>query len=375
MDNPLGTAFSRVDALKRQLYDMLTNPRDAAAMLGGRIVESGQQAQALQEQTFGDPNRPFRVTDPQAMAKLTDMLMQGPMGFAPAGMINPSVAAKALPNTKAVSENKKPILVYSGAQNEIKQFEEGRNISNVASAYFSNKPDVASAYALDPTRLARGERAPTVYPSYLDLRNPLVIDAKGSSWNKIKYKDKTGDEFLGSTDFLAYLAKQDGYDGLIVKNVKDNPNSTVSGISDVYVPFQPEQIRSATSDPQMAGLLDQPAQKAVEPPKFEMPSFARLQPETAKDIDKIYDFLEEKAKKAGYKIETNSSNVSGSKYLTIYEDLPNDDIRSIELRVSNHADRHPVSYADERISIDPSSVDLEEALYMLQDKGYNLFGK
>ena len=83
---PLGTAFSRVDALKRQLYDMITNPRDAAAMLGGRIVESGQQAQALQEQTFGDPNRPFRVTDPQAMARLTDMLMAGPMGFAPAGV-------------------------------------------------------------------------------------------------------------------------------------------------------------------------------------------------------------------------------------------------------------------------------------------------
>jgi hypothetical protein len=88
MASPLGTIYSRADALKRQLYDMLTNPRDAAAMLGGRIVESGQQAQALQEQTFADPNRPFRVTDPQAMARLTDMLMAGPMGFAPAGTIS-----------------------------------------------------------------------------------------------------------------------------------------------------------------------------------------------------------------------------------------------------------------------------------------------
>jgi hypothetical protein len=86
MASPLGTIYSRADALKRQLYDMLTNPRDAAAMLGGRIVESGQQAQALQEQAFADPNRPFRVTDPQAMARLTDMLMAGPMGFAPAGI-------------------------------------------------------------------------------------------------------------------------------------------------------------------------------------------------------------------------------------------------------------------------------------------------
>jgi hypothetical protein len=96
MASPLGTIYSRADALKRQLYDMLTNPRDAAAMLGGRIVESGQQAQALQEQTFADPNRPFRVTDPQAMARLTDMLMAGPMGFAPAGMIKPRPTARGM---------------------------------------------------------------------------------------------------------------------------------------------------------------------------------------------------------------------------------------------------------------------------------------
>jgi hypothetical protein len=107
---PLGTAFSRVDALKRQLYDMLTNPRDAAAMLGGRIVESGQQAQALQEQTFGDPNRPFRVTDPQAMAKLTDMLMQGPMGFAPAGVIQKSP---------------KPFTVAHGTKEPFTEFKSG----------------------------------------------------------------------------------------------------------------------------------------------------------------------------------------------------------------------------------------------------------
>ena len=86
MASPLGTTFSRIDALKRQLYDMITNPRDAAAMLGGRIVESGQAAEELQRQAFGDPTQPFKVTNPEAMARLTDMIMQGPMGFAPAGI-------------------------------------------------------------------------------------------------------------------------------------------------------------------------------------------------------------------------------------------------------------------------------------------------
>jgi hypothetical protein len=131
MASPLGTAFSRVDALKRQLYDMLTNPRDAAAMLGGRIVESGQQAQALQEQTFGDPNRPFRVTDPQAMARLTDMLMAGPMGFAPAG-----------------------ITAYHGSPHLFRQFDpsrvgtgEGQQAYGVGAGYTAESRGVAQAYS------------------------------------------------------------------------------------------------------------------------------------------------------------------------------------------------------------------------------------
>jgi hypothetical protein len=141
MDSPLGTAFSRVDALKRQLYDMLTNPRDAAAMLGGRIVESGQQAQALQEQTFGDPNRPFRVTDPQAMARLTDMLMQGPMGFAPAG-----------------------ITAYHGSPYLFRQFDpskvgtgEGVQVYGVGAGYTAEARPVAEEYARNLTtqKLAR----------------------------------------------------------------------------------------------------------------------------------------------------------------------------------------------------------------------------
>jgi hypothetical protein len=138
---PLGTAFSRVDALKRQLYDMLTNPRDAAAMLGGRIVESGQQAQALQEQTFGDPNRPFRVTDPQAMAKLTDMLMAGPMGFAPAG-----------------------VTAYHGSPYLFRQFDpskvgtgEGAQAYGVGAGYTAEARPVAQEYARNLTtrKLAR----------------------------------------------------------------------------------------------------------------------------------------------------------------------------------------------------------------------------
>jgi hypothetical protein len=78
---------SRIDALKRQLFDALQNPADYASMLGGRVVESGQAAKALQSQAFADPRQPFKVTDENALRQLTDMMMAGPMGFAPVGSV------------------------------------------------------------------------------------------------------------------------------------------------------------------------------------------------------------------------------------------------------------------------------------------------
>jgi hypothetical protein len=140
-------------------------------------------------------------------------------------------------------------------------------------------------------------------------------------------------------------------------------------VIDYGIGYDPSKI-NAYASPVKFSLA---GQKPVEP-EFKMPPFARLRPETSEDIDKIYDYLEERAKKSGYKIETGSSNISGSRYLTIVEELPDDDVRSIELRVSNHGDRYSHTYADEKISIDPSrgGVDLEDALYQLQEKGYNL---
>lgn len=86
MAERLQPVLSRIDALKRQLYDALTNPRDYASMLGGRIQESGQAAKQLQSQAFADPRQPFKVTNEAALRQLTDMMMAGPLGFAPAGI-------------------------------------------------------------------------------------------------------------------------------------------------------------------------------------------------------------------------------------------------------------------------------------------------
>jgi hypothetical protein len=65
---------------------------------GQSVIESGQMAEALQSQAFPDPNRPTQLQNPQALAQLTDMIMNGPMGFAQAGIFKAHTPLKPDPS-------------------------------------------------------------------------------------------------------------------------------------------------------------------------------------------------------------------------------------------------------------------------------------
>ena len=82
---------------------------------------------------------------------------------------------------------------------------------------------------------------PTVQHAKLFVENPLVIDAKGSLWNEIKFEGNTH-----STDSLAEIAKNTGHDGLIVKNVRDSfAGIRGDNLDEVHAVFSPNQIKSA----------------------------------------------------------------------------------------------------------------------------------
>lgn len=70
----------------------------------------------------------------------------------------------------------------------------------------------------------------SVVAVYLDLRNPLIVDAQGKDYYRV---------------YPEYFkeARECGYDGIIIHNVNDNPRGTPKPI-DVYVAFYPEQIKS-----------------------------------------------------------------------------------------------------------------------------------
>lgn len=87
-----GTLPPDTQDFRQVLAGIARTIRDRAVAAGQRIGQSGSEAIALQNQIFGDPNRPLRVTDENALRRFTDMIMGGPMGFAPAGIVAPAVA-------------------------------------------------------------------------------------------------------------------------------------------------------------------------------------------------------------------------------------------------------------------------------------------
>jgi hypothetical protein len=54
---------------------------------GQAILEGHEKNKALQAQAFANPNRPFQVTNQQAMTELGDRMLAGPLSVAPVGMI------------------------------------------------------------------------------------------------------------------------------------------------------------------------------------------------------------------------------------------------------------------------------------------------
>lgn len=75
-----------------------------------------------------------------------------------------------------------------------------------------------------------------VIPAYLALENPRVYDFKGKAWEE------------GRMDMELRVAHEDGNDGMIFRNVQDDPGPVGDRIGSIYIAFRPEQIKSATGN-------------------------------------------------------------------------------------------------------------------------------
>ena len=122
------------------------------------------------------------------------------------------------------STNDKPIVVYHSSNSEFNQFEPQGSVDFPNAVYFSSSKAVSKTY---------GDK---LYSCYLKIENPYIVDADGSSYNDFY------DHLVGDMDY----AVRNGYDGVIVRNIRDSWGQFGKGgrKADTYIVFNPEQIKS-----------------------------------------------------------------------------------------------------------------------------------
>ena len=126
-------------------------------------------------------------------------------------------------SSKIIGSNGEPLPVYHGTNAEpFVIFYEG--------SYFTDDYMNADGYA-------SGEM---VYEVFLNIKNPLIINARGRKWDNLKnkYGNSTG-EVVGQLDV-------DKYDGVIFNNINDNWfDDEMGDTQNVYYTINPNQIKLA----------------------------------------------------------------------------------------------------------------------------------
>lgn len=166
----LPTIYSKSDEIKRGLINLLRNPVGQAENLGSGIVGTHLENEAIRKKAFANPDRPFQVTDYQAMSELGDKMLQGPLGFAPAGVLAPKkYVGKTLENM--------PNIVKVG--NKLEEFGTDQRIVDIARQYAEDqglKYNPLKTYVdVDPDRAKRLALAYQLMKN--EPNNPLVKKA------------------------------------------------------------------------------------------------------------------------------------------------------------------------------------------------------
>jgi hypothetical protein len=136
-------------------------------------------------------------------------------------------------NSKVVDENGKPLVVYHGTRYDFTRFN-----ANSEGIFFAASPSTAGVFTLaDPEEsYTKYDEGANIMPSYLSIKNPLVITPD----EYLNAETKEG-EPLGDTEDIEKL----GHDGI---HITPNKNYGPEWKSDIYIAFSPTQIKSATGN-------------------------------------------------------------------------------------------------------------------------------
>ena len=143
-------------------------------------------------------------------------------------------------------ENGNPLRVYHGTTNQ-----EGKSVWNEKTktfdtsyrkfTVFKNQYDEQTGHFFNSNADNAGGYGSTLYEVYLKMNKPLVINCKNANYSAVSYKGQIKDTYE-----WAEYAKNNGYDGVIFKNISDGVGyEDLQFPTDDYVVFYSSQIKSA----------------------------------------------------------------------------------------------------------------------------------
>ncbi|MBR3565209.1 MAG: hypothetical protein IKN91_02620 [Paludibacteraceae bacterium] len=166
-----------------------------------------------------------------------------------AKLLQKIVTAKSA--SKIVDENGEPRVFYSGttADETTRVWDENTKTFNTEHApftIFKRKVDGyrSSGFWFNSNLDNAGGYGSNVYECFLNLRNPLVVDAQGNRYASVPFNN-----IRMGTDEIAAYAEINGYDGVIFENIYDGVDiGALQNITIDVVAFSPNQIKSATDN-------------------------------------------------------------------------------------------------------------------------------
>jgi hypothetical protein len=167
--------------------------------------------------------------------RLFDLLETSPLD-------NPAFL-KWFAGSKVVDTQGQPLRVYHGTA---KEFDGFSGISNgIDGIYFSSAPSIADQYADYDQGEGEGGQ---VYPTYLSMKNPLVIDyqaylKKMNDGVFADERDERGEFASEVVNDIVDTAKDFGKDGVILHGIRDGWTDN-SELATTFIVFSAKQIKS-----------------------------------------------------------------------------------------------------------------------------------
>ena len=206
-------------------------------------------------------------------------------------------------DSKVVDENGQPLVAYHGTEsNEAFSVFETNSPDGTPAIYFSSNKKVANSYSGNLP----------IYEVYLKMENPLEVDAQGKEYNDFAA------EMRSNIDY----ANRNGYDGVIVKNIRDDWSQEKSGkVATTYVVFSPEQIKSVDNQ----GTFDESNPNIYYQTGINQGEITNIDGSIVKDVSNPldYDYLNNQVTGEKVAIEINQDiKVEEIKPQNISSDLP-----------------------------------------------------